>query len=82
MVDSFGYLVSTPYLRLLMVIKIKSAIQKVHILEIILIKNCYKEQYWELVKVFIFNYMIAHMVALILILVSKIDANKNWLVKN
>ena len=65
-----------------MVIKIKSAIQKVHILEIILIKNCYKEQYWELVKVFIFNYMIAHMVALILILVSKIDANKNWLVKN
>ena len=61
-----------PALRLLfMFLKTKSVLERVNILEIVLIKNYFKEQYWEVAKLFIFNYMVAHVVSLILLLIAQ-----------
>ena len=61
-------------------IKLKKTFEKVKILEIVFIENSYNEQYWELVKVFIFNFLFAHFVGLLLVLMSQISSSDNWLI--
>ena len=40
--------------------------------------NFSKEQYWGLIKVFLFNFIFAHFLAICLIAMSKIDQDHNW----
>ena len=69
-----------PALRLVfMFLKTKSVLERVSLLEIVLIKNYFKEQYWEVAKLFIFNYMVAHVVSLILLLIAQNQEKDNWL---
>lgn len=44
------------------------------------IENYYKEQYWSLVKVFIFNFCFAHVLAVFLIAMTSLSAEQNWMV--
>ena len=65
-----------------MLLKLSRAAEKIKILEFILIQNCYREQYWELVKVFIINFLFAHIIGVLLIMMASFNESKNWLVKN
>lgn len=62
-------------------IKIKEALEKVDKIETIFINNFYKEQYWALAKVFLVNFLFAHCLAVLLIVISHIDESNNWLTK-
>ena len=80
-IDVNGLLGEIPYFRLVFIIKLKATMKRVYFLEVALIENCYKEQYWELAKLFIFNYTFAHIVGLVLILVAKHSSGHNWLIE-
>jgi hypothetical protein len=41
-------------------------------LEMTLIENEYREQIWSLIKVFLFNFIFAHMLTLALVLMARI----------
>lgn len=81
-VDICGAFESVPFLRLAYLIKIKKALNQLEMLEIVLIQNCYNEEYWKLVKVFLFNFIFAHGVCLILIMIAEMDPQHNWLKSN
>ena len=82
MVDSIEMFEIVKYFRLIMLLKLPRAAEKIRILEIVLIQNCYKEQYWELAKLFIINFIFAHIIGVLLIMMASINENKNWLIKN
>ena len=66
------------YLRLLIVLKLPQCLSKIEKLEIYFIKNYYYEQYWSLVKVFLFNFCFAHFLAIMLTKMAGINARDNW----
>lgn len=45
------------------------------------ITNFYYQQYWSLIKVFLFNFSFAHFLAICLILMATIDDSTNWMIK-
>ncbi len=45
------------------------------------ISTTYKEQYWSLIKLFLFNFCFAHILALALRFMADINANDNWMMK-
>lgn len=49
-------------------------------LEVYFIENYYNQQYWSLVKVFLFNFCFAHMLAIALLAMSNLSQNDNWIV--
>lgn len=80
LIDIFVDDESTKYLKLLIFFKFRSIFEKLKIIEIYLIQNCYKEQYWEMAKVFFFNFLFAHAIAVLLILMAKSAPGQNsWL---
>ena len=82
LVDSCSILQVIPWIRLIFLIKIRYWQDMINTLEITFISNCYKEQYWELAKVIIFNYAFAHVVCLVLIMIGESQEGKNWLSEN
>jgi hypothetical protein len=44
-----------------------------------MISNYYKEQYWSLAKVLLFNFCYAHFLAILLHSMSKINEENNWM---
>ena len=77
--DCCSVLKVIPWIRLLILVKVRFWQEMVNTLEITFISNCYKEQYWELVKVFIFNYAFAHIVGLVLVMIADAQPGNNWL---
>ena len=47
----------------------------------VMIKKFYKEQYWSLVKVFLINFLVAHILSILLILMAGLNPRKNWLIE-
>jgi hypothetical protein len=43
------------------------------------IRNIYNEQYWEFAKVFLVNFCIAHIIALLLAAMASLNSNENWM---
>lgn len=80
--DIGGLFTQVPYLRLVYLIKAPKALNRIDLLEIVLIQNCYNEEYWKLVKVFLFNYTFAHIVCVLLILMAKLNPQNNWIKSN
>jgi hypothetical protein len=50
-------------------------------LEVNFVSSFYVEQYWSLIKVFIFNFCFAHFLAIILIAMTNVNDNQNWMIK-
>ena len=55
--------------------------ERIKNLEFVFITNFYNEQYWELFKLFLINFLFAHILATLLLLMAELDPKSNWLVK-
>ena len=60
-------------LRLFVVAKLPQCLEKLERLEAACIKNYHNEQYWSLAKVVLFNFCFAHILAILLTAMAKID---------
>ena len=58
------------YIRLILVLNIGRTEERVKNLEFAFIKNFYNEQYWELFKLLLINFLFAHVLAIILVLMA------------
>ena len=47
-------------------------------LEVYFIKSYYNEQYWSLIKVFLFNFCFAHILAILLNGMTRFNPKNNW----
>jgi hypothetical protein len=54
---------------------------KIEKLEIALINNFYNEQYWSLIKVLLFNFCFAHIMAIFLTAMTGLNNQNNWMIK-
>jgi hypothetical protein len=63
------------YFRIITLFKLQDCMEKLEKLEVFFIENYYNEQYWSLVKVFIFNFCFAHSLAIILIAMSHVNTH-------
>ena len=66
------------YFRLFIITKIPQSLEKLDKLEVSFIKNYYNEQYWSLVKVVLFNFCFAHVLAIFLSAMAQLDPADNW----
>ena len=73
LLDLFFDLQVTIYLRLFIIVKLSQGLEKIEKLEVFFIQNFYKEQYWSLIKVFLFNFSFAHILAIFLILMARLN---------
>ena len=58
---------------MLFLLKISDALEKLTKLEIRFVDTTYKEHWWELIKIFMTNFLFAHVLAIVLIMISWID---------
>lgn len=65
------------YLKVLILFKLMLVLNKIAGLEIVLISNCFREQYWALAKVLFFNFLFAHFIAIVLILMASCE--RSWM---
>lgn len=65
-------------IRLFILIKLPQTFEKIEKVEAFLIKNSHDEQYWSLFKIFFLNFCFAHLLAIILTLIAKINPSDNW----
>ena len=70
---------SVGYLRLVALLKIPDCLERIERLEVYFIENYYKERYWSLMKVFLFNFCFAHMLAVLLVAMSRPNPAGSWL---
>lgn len=66
-------------LRLFVILKLGQGFEKIEKLEVFFIHNFYYEQYWSLVKVFIFNFSLAHVLAIFLVAMAGVSEDDNWM---
>jgi hypothetical protein len=78
-VDQFAENSALTFMRLIFILKIGQAFKKIEKLEIFCIQNFYYEQYWSLIKVFLFNFSLAHILALCLVAMAGMNENENWM---
>ena len=78
-----GFSVESPVvavLKLAVLVKLPACLDRLERLEASLISTTYKERYWSLVKLFIFNFCYAHLLALLLKFMAAADSQSNWIV--
>lgn len=68
------------YLKLVIILKIPYLLEKMEKIEIHFISTTYKEQYWSLVKLFLFNFCFAHILALLLKTMGGANSSQNWMI--
>ena len=59
--------------------KFPDFLAKVQKLEVKFIESYNNEQYWSLIKVFLFNFMYAHVLSIVLLSMATINQQNNWL---
>ena len=77
-IDSSAY---TSFSKMLILAKIPWCLERLQKLEIYFIESTYKEQYWSIIKVFLFNFFYAHFLALVLSLISQINVKQSWIMQ-
>lgn len=77
--DQFAENSALTFMRLLFILKIGQAFEKIEKLEVFFIQNFYYEQYWSLIKVFLFNFSLAHILALCLVAMAEVNEDENWM---
>lgn len=80
LVDISTCLAGISYLRLFIFFKLPGCLNKIEKLEVYFIRNIYNEQYWEVAKVFLVNFCIAHIIALFLAGMTRVNETENWMV--
>lgn len=65
-------------IRLFILVKLPQTFEKIEKIEAFLIKNYHDQQYWSLLKIFFFNFCFAHLLAIILTLIARINPQHNW----
>lgn len=71
--------VVTQLTRYIFLLKIIPLLKKLDFFEHAIIQNVYWEQVWNLVKLFLVNYVFAHFLALILISMTKLSQEETWM---
>ena len=66
------------FVRLFIVTKLPQCLEKMEKLEVYFIKSYYNEQYWSLIKVFLFNFCFAHILAILLNGMTRFNPKNNW----
>ena len=66
---------------MIILLKIRHASTNLENIEGYFVNGFYKEQYWTLIKVFIVNFIYAHCLAVILVAMSELDRQTNWIIK-
>ena len=67
--------------RLMFLLKVPDYLEKIQALETKLLNTSLKENYWGLAKIFLTNFIFAHFLAVLLIMVTWLDLEDNWLSK-
>ena len=79
-IDVIGDYEAMNYLRLLIYLKVGIVIDNFEYLKNIFIDSFYKEQYWNLAKIFFINFFFAHLLCILLLAMARLTPN-NWLVE-
>ena len=79
-VDVIGNYEAMNYFRLLIFLKVGIVIDNFEYLKNIFIDSFYKEQYWNLAKIFFLNFFFAHLLCILLLAMARLTPN-NWLVE-
>lgn len=66
------------FVRLFIFARIPQCLEKMDKLEAYFIKNYYNDQYWSLLKVVLFNFCFAHILAVILTSMANLNQSTNW----
>ena len=66
------------FARLFIITKLPQCLDRLEKLEVSFIKNYYNEQYWSLVKVVLFNFCFAHILAIFLSAMAELNPGDNW----
>lgn len=77
-----GTLVESPllvYLKMLIFLRIPQCLDRIEKLEVSFISNFYNEQYWSLVKILLFNFSFAHVIAVFLTAMTFLNPGDNWM---
>ena len=69
------------WLRICFFLKLRDALEKLHKLEVKFFDTTYKEHWWDLAKIFLTNFLFAHVLAIFLIMMTWMDERKSWLSK-
>ena len=77
-IDNYQQIEAMLYLRLFIIAKLPQCLEKLEKLEVYFIKNYYHEQYWSLLKVLIFNFVFAHILAILLTAMADTGEEKTW----
>ena len=67
--------------RIAFFLKVVDLMDKIEALETKLLNTSYKEHCWGLIKIFLTNFMLAHFLAVLLIMVTWLNEKENWLSK-
>ena len=67
--------------RLTFILKLPDFLEKLQALETKILNTSYKENWWGLIKIFLSNFMFAHILAVILIMITWLNSSDNWLSK-
>lgn len=79
MVDCNTEMPYMEFMRLFIIAKLPQCLEKMEKLEAYFVKNYYNEQYWSLVKVVLFNFCFAHLLAVFLTATARVSPdNRNW----
>lgn len=66
------------YIRLLVITKFPNSFERLERLEVYFVKNYYTQQYWSLMKVVLFNFCFAHILAIFLTAIANLNPVTNW----
>lgn len=73
--------VTSYIVRIVILFKIKTLNNNILNIELNIIDNLYREQLWRLGKILTFNFFFAHFVCLLLIMMTKLSPEKNWILQ-
>lgn len=63
----------------LTLIKLWRSLHNIEILEHLYITNMFHEKYWSILRVLMFNFIIAHFIAIVTLLMVRGDHENTWL---
>lgn len=69
------------FIRLLFLVKLGDFKRNIEKLEYNFINSFYREHYWGIFHIILCNFMFAHMIAIILVLISELDPVNNWVLR-
>ena len=78
LVDCGSQIEGMDFLRLFIIAKLPQCLEKMEKLEAFFIKNYYHSQYWSLIKVVLFNFCFAHILAISLSAMASMNDETNW----